>query len=268
MEAGYHFKNRACLKSARYRFAICILLSCTLFFGCDNEKEVDEDKYPLLEGIWSSDPSGIASRINIYQGAATFLSFSQDQWKGFSDAGYIKAWDSYFYSIQYKGKGEFDCQSFIFKGSAPVGTVAILNLATDAKSFKIKTGNDEVFWYKQSDNPIKRGFISFWTAKNWGNGSIHIELYDNSYNFDYYPLDEDGYLDVPKYEKYKSDHFIDYRILSSYVTSGVPGCANVGLSASIFFVPYGSYKYAATDGKNRWFGSIYLSVECLPTEIK
>ena len=67
------------------------------FYCCmDPQDEKEEDKTPLLEGVWSSDPTGMFTKITIREGVAEFYTFAGDKWKTLADAGNIKQWDKYF----------------------------------------------------------------------------------------------------------------------------------------------------------------------------
>ena len=253
----------------KYKWVIsCSILLCVfLFNGCkDYEEEPEEDRYPLLEGIWSTNAAGTATRINIYQGDAHFLSFGQDRWKDMADEGYIREWDTYFVNIQYQGEGDFSCQYYDYKSSPRLNDAA-LNLSPDGTIFIFRTGNEEVTWYKQSSFPVRRGGIYFWTGSDRGNGYITIKLYDSNYNFDYTPFNAEGYYDEYEYERYETEHLIDSRSLIYYVPSGYPGCGGNG-SYGFSGLTHGQYKYRANDRINRWTGTVYLNSDCHLIEIK
>lgn len=241
----------------------CLFHSCLLLFGC-KEAEDEEDKYPLLEGVWCSTTSGISTKITIFDNNAFFLFFEDDYWKDQSDAGKLKQWDVLISDIKYKNKDDFTC---LFHTINNEKIDAKLTISANERSFLIKTDNYEGTWYKQSSYLVKPGSISFWTARNWSGGSLSIKLFDNNFDFNYNPLNEGGFQDKEKYDQYVSLHLIENNSLRYYVESGYPGCGGNG-TAGFYRLPYGYYKYRVENGNNKWTGTINLNSDCVLIQIK
>ena len=230
----------------------------------DPQDEKEEDKTPLLEGTWSSDPTGMCTKITIREGVAEFYTFAGDKWKALADAEHIKQWDKYFSTGKYLGKGNFDCRYFDYSNTKAVLSDATINLADDGLTFTVQTGHEAEIWHKRSSLPIQRGRVSFWTDKN--RGQISIEFYDSSYNFEYNPLTSEGYVDYERLEKYHSDHLIDYSTIMRYFESGIPACGQFG-TVSFNELVYGTYKYRASSPTSSWTGTVSINSECVMVKL-
>jgi len=222
--------------------SLCMLLCVLLTYSCEREEDEEARFQELLTGVWSYDASGNSTRITCFQNTMKFVSFSQDQWKELADAGKIKTWNVYAANFDYKKKGEFLCKYYDYFDQRRQSNDAIIKIASDGKTFIIKTDNREELWYKQLSEPIKTGIVSFWTARDWGSGSITISLYDESNNF------------------------ISQTYLNHYLESGSARCQSPG-TTSFVDIPYGRYKYNASDGKNSWFGTIVINDYCVVVQI-
>ena len=246
--------------------SMLLFASFSCFYGCgDSEDEKEEDRTPLLEGVWSSDPTGISTKISVHEGIAEFYTFAGDKWKTLADAGHIKQWDYYFVNSEYQSKGNFNCGYYNYYADAkPERRDATFNLDDDGRTLTVQTGNETETWYKQSSQPIQRGRVSFWTDKN--QGRISITLYDGSYDFEYAPHDSEGYLDYERWEKYQIDHLIGEGSLNMYFASGVPGCGQVGTS-SFGNTMYGTYKYRVSNPPNAWIGTVSINSECVMVKL-
>lgn len=259
-------KRKKMKKLAIHAISALLFAAFSCFYSCDDpQDEKEEDRTPLLEGIWSSDPTGISTKISIHEGTAEFFTFAGDKWQTLADAGHIKQWDYYFVNSEYQGKGNFNCGYYdYYAGSKTERRDATFNLTDDGKTLTVQTGNEAETWHKQSSQPVQRGRVSFWTDRN--RGRISIEFYDGSYDFEYNPLNNEGYFDYERWEKYQIDHLIGNGSLNMYFESGVPGCGQFGTS-SFNDIVHGTYKYRVSNPPYAWNGTVYLNSECVMVKL-
>ena len=239
-----------------------MLFSIFMFAGCDEDGSDKSGNNASVNGFWCFNAAGTATKIYIANPNALFEGFAINQWKDFADAGFVKKGDLYLKNISWKSGNNYTCQILMYKydGSKPekiFWDTGRIEVASDGQTLKIWSDSYNAYatLYKTNTGIVggddnggnnggnngggtnNRGTVSFWTATDFGCGSINVTLNGKGSG-----------------------------TLNQYFPSGSPSCGQSG-TVSFSDLPYGTYSYSASCDSYSWSGSVTVDRSCVTMQL-
>ncbi|MDR0506176.1 MAG: hypothetical protein LBH32_05100 [Dysgonamonadaceae bacterium] len=244
-------------------------LFCLCAVQCDETDDETGNGDLIINGGWYMNlSSGTAALVSIdgsYAKVSDLFDVSclnpLSTWVSAVSRGIVQAGTPYLKNIKKKGKNEWSCLMMAIQyNSVPEATglqylSATLILETDNQTIYLsfddrpdfRAGTLSKIYVDngcnggnnggEEEEKKDRGTISFWTAQDFGCGTIDVTLNE-----------------------------VGTKTITYYFVSGTPACGDNG-TASFSNLPYGTYLFSASCSEYSWQDIITLSSNCITVKL-